>query len=116
MSKKTNLFFSTLLLIFLSFNIYAQEAKPQQEAEQKTEETNEADQTKGLTNLGNRVGNTFSLVFIILVYMSIGPFLAIPRAGSVPFEMAIAPYLPDSFSRPLALAIYTVVFLPLLAL
>ena len=66
--------------------------------------------TKGLTNLGNRVGNTFSLVFIILVYMSIGPFLAIPRAGSVPFEMAIAPYLPDSFSRPLALAIYTVVF------
>lgn len=66
--------------------------------------------TKGLTNLGNRVGNTFSLVFIILVYMSIGPFLAIPRAGSVPFEMAIAPYLPGSFSRPLALAIYTVVF------
>ena len=41
MIKKTSLFFSTLLLIFLSFNIYTQEAASKQEIEQKTEETNE---------------------------------------------------------------------------
>ena len=40
MIKKTNLFFSTLLLIFLSFNIYTQETEAKQEIEQKTEETN----------------------------------------------------------------------------
>ena len=56
MSKKTNLFFSTLLLIFLSFNIYAQESKPKQEAEQKTEETNEADQTEVLTKIPSDFG------------------------------------------------------------
>ena len=56
MSKKTNLFFSTLLLICLSFNIYAQESKPKQEAEQKTEETNEADQTKVLTKVPSDFG------------------------------------------------------------
>ncbi|MGI5173922.1 branched-chain amino acid transport system II carrier protein [Treponema sp. OMZ 840] len=66
--------------------------------------------TRGLPNLGLRVGKEFATPFTILVYMSIGPFLAIPRAGSVPFEMAIAPYLPAQFSKPLALLLYTAVF------
>ncbi|UTC74212.1 hypothetical protein E4O03_08130 [Treponema sp. OMZ 792] len=42
MIKKTNLFFSTLLIICLSFSIYAQEAEQKQEAEK----TNEANQTE----------------------------------------------------------------------
>ena len=49
----------------------------------------------GLTNLGNKVGVKFSFVFTLLIYLSIGPGLGIPRAGSVPFEMAVFPYLPD---------------------
>ena len=48
--------------------------------------------TDGLSNLANRVGPLFSLVFTTAIYVSIGPGLGIPRAGSVPFEMAIAPY------------------------
>ena len=66
--------------------------------------------TRGLPALGERVGKKFAVFFTVIIYMSIGPFLAIPRAGSVPFEMAIAPYLPAGFSSPLALFIYTVVF------
>ena len=40
----------------------------------------------------------------------IGPGLGIPRAGSLSFEMAVAPYLPENFSLKLALFIYTLIF------
>lgn len=45
----------------------------------------------GLDCLANQVGKKFSVVFTILIYLSIGPGLGIPRAASVPFEMAVAP-------------------------
>ena len=67
--------------------------------------------TNGLTNLANRVGPVFSVVFTTAIYLSIGPGLGIPRAGSVPFEMAIAPYIPQTFNLFLARFIYTLVFL-----
>ena len=66
--------------------------------------------TEGLTNLANRVGPIFALVFTTAIYISIGPGMGIPRAGSVPFEMAIAPYLPESFSINLARLVYTFIF------
>lgn len=66
--------------------------------------------TRGLPNLGKRVGTKFSVLFTVIIYMSIGPCLAIPRAGSVPFEMAIAPYLPPSFSGRWPLFAYTLIF------
>lgn len=52
----------------------------------------------------------FSVVFTTAIYLSIGPGLGIPRAGSVPFEMAIAPYIPQTFNLSLARFIYTLVF------
>ena len=67
----------------------------------------------GLTNLGNKVGVTFSFVFTLLIYLSIGPGLGIPRAGSVPFEMAIFPYLPEGSNFDLWMALYTLVFFSL---
>ena len=51
---------------------------------------------EGLGKLGQQVGSKFSLVFTLLIYISIGPGLGIPRAASVPFEMAVAPYLPET--------------------
>ncbi|MFO3716540.1 branched-chain amino acid transport system II carrier protein [Anaerococcus cruorum] len=66
--------------------------------------------TNGLTKLANRVGPVFSVVFTTAIYLSIGPGLGIPRAGSVPFEMAIAPYVPETFSLGLARFLYTLVF------
>lgn len=66
--------------------------------------------TNGLSNLANRVGPLFALVFTTAIYLSIGPGLGIPRAGSVPFEMAIAPYIPESFNMNLARLVYTFVF------
>ena len=49
----------------------------------------------GLEQLAQHAGKKFSLIFTVLIYLSIGPGLGIPRAASVPFEMAVAPYLPQ---------------------
>ena len=66
--------------------------------------------SKGLYNLANRVNPVFASVFTVLIYLSIGPGLGIPRAGSLPFEMAVAPYLPAVFSVTLARLLFTAVF------
>ncbi len=66
--------------------------------------------SNGLTNLAKRVNPLFATIFTILIYLSIGPGLGIPRAGSLPFEMAVAPYLPEQFSMKISLFIYTLVF------
>ena len=66
--------------------------------------------SEGLYNLAKRVNPLFAVVFTALIYLSIGPGLGIPRAGSLPFEMAVAPYLPVGVSKTLALFIFTLVF------
>lgn len=64
----------------------------------------------GLDKLGQNVGQKFSLVFTVLIYLSIGPGLGIPRAASVPFEMAVAPYLPAGANTTLWMVLYSLVF------
>lgn len=64
----------------------------------------------GLTNLAKRVNNSFAVVFTVLVYLSIGPGLGIPRAGSLPFEMVVSPYLPETVSKTFALFLFTFIF------
>lgn len=64
----------------------------------------------GLDKLGEKVGKRFAIAYTILVYISIGPGVAIPRAASVPFEMAVAPYLPEGTDLRLWLLIYSAVF------
>lgn len=64
----------------------------------------------GLERLGQQVDKRFALVFTVLIYISIGPGLGIPRAASVPFEMAVAPYLPEGAKASLWMAGYSLVF------
>ncbi len=64
----------------------------------------------GLDKLGRNVGKHFSLVFALLIYLAIGPGLGIPRAASVPFEMAVAPYLPSGANTKLCMLIYSLIF------
>lgn len=59
----------------------------------------------------NRVNPTFALLFPMAIYLSIGPGLAIPRAGSLAYEMGVKPFLPQTMaSSPIALLVYTVIF------
>ena len=67
-------------------------------------------QSDGLDKLANRVDGKFAVVFTLLIYLSIGPGLGIPRAASVPFEMAVAPYLPEGASFRVFMLIYSLVF------
>ncbi|HZH59934.1 MAG TPA: branched-chain amino acid transport system II carrier protein [Metabacillus sp.] len=64
--------------------------------------------------LTNRVHPFFAFLFPLLIYVSIGPGLAIPRAGSIAYEMGMKPFLPESImNQPVMLGIYTVVFFSL---
>ena len=47
----------------------------------------------GLTSLASRVNARFAFLFTLLIYLSIGPCLAIPRTASTSFEMVMRPAL-----------------------
>lgn len=64
-----------------------------------------------LQTLTNRVHPKFSIVFTIITYLCLGPFLVIPRAGSVAFEMGAVPFLPNELrTHNLSLFIYTILY------
>lgn len=50
------------------------------------------------------------MIFTVLIYLSIGPGLGIPRAASLPFEMAVAPYLPKEANLSLFMLLFSLVF------
>ncbi|MBN6185364.1 branched-chain amino acid transport system II carrier protein [Aneurinibacillus sp. BA2021] len=64
----------------------------------------------GFHALTGRVHPSFAFLFPFLIYLSIGPGLAIPRAGSLAYEMGAAPFLPEAFDGTLSMALYTLVF------
>lgn len=49
----------------------------------------------GLSKLAGRVHPAFAFVFTLLIYLSIGPCLAIPRTASTSFEMTVLPVLEE---------------------
>lgn len=62
-----------------------------------------------LTHLASRVHPLFATIFSVLVYLSIGPCLAIPRTASTSFEMLV-PLLADSVDARVASAVFSVAF------
>ncbi|MBM7454001.1 LIVCS family branched-chain amino acid:cation transporter [Acholeplasma morum] len=67
--------------------------------------------TGGLHILASRVHPKFAFAFTVLIYLSIGPFLGIPRAASLAFEMGISPFLSSSISgSKIPLFVYSLVF------
>lgn len=67
--------------------------------------------SKGLNALASHVNPTFAVFFTILIYLSIGPLLVIPRTGSLAYQMGVAPFLSSKFSAGmLPLFLYTLVY------
>lgn len=65
----------------------------------------------GLHNLASRVHPIFASIFTVLIYVAIGPFLGIPRAGSLAFEMGVAPFLPNHINLGgWVLFVYTLIY------
>ena len=66
----------------------------------------------GLQALANKVGKGYGYVFTCLLYLTIGPFFAIPRCATTSFTTGIAPML-GSASETLALFIFSLIFFAL---
>lgn len=64
----------------------------------------------GPTKLSRRVGPLFAIIYPVLIYLSIGPGIAIPRNASLAFEMSVGQYFPNNPNIKLWLLVYTVVF------
>ena len=64
----------------------------------------------GLNALASRVHPKFAFVYIAVLYLAIGPCLAIPRTASTSFSMAGPPFLPENVPEAPVQLLYTIVF------
>lgn len=63
---------------------------------------------QGYIGAFNKISPKFSLIFLIIIYLTIGPLFAIPRTASTSFEMTITPIAHTNGS--LALLIFTIIY------
>lgn len=66
-------------------------------------------QENGLLGLSSRVGKWFGLFFTCALYLTIGPFFAIPRCATVSYTVGIERMLPGTDQR-LVLAVFSLLF------
>ena len=65
--------------------------------------------SSGLYELGSRVGRPYSMFFTCLLYLTIGPFFAIPRCATTSFTVGLEQVLPSGNTK-LYLLIFSAVF------
>lgn len=63
----------------------------------------------GLLGLSSRVGKGYGLFFTCALYLTIGPFFAIPRCGTVSYTVGIQQVLPGA-SQTVGLAVFSLLF------
>lgn len=70
--------------------------------------------SRNVQELASRVHPIFGLLFTVALYLSIGPAFAIPRTGTVSYEIAIKPFLgpePSLWAQPVFLGIFFIISL-----
>ncbi|XXM70909.1 branched-chain amino acid transport system II carrier protein [Lysinibacillus sphaericus] len=65
--------------------------------------------SRNLQELSSRVHPVYAVGFTSLLYLTIGPFFASPRTGTVAYEVGIAPFINES-SQQMGLFIFTLLF------
>lgn len=65
--------------------------------------------SRNLQELSSRVHPVYAVFFTSLLYLTIGPFFASPRTGTVAFEVGISPFIGES-SQQLGLFIFSLLF------
>lgn len=63
-----------------------------------------------IMDLGDLVSRRFSLILSVTVYLLIGPLFALPRTGSVSYELAVRPYVPEDYGWLASLLVTAVFF------
>ena len=66
--------------------------------------------SSGLFDLSSRVGRPYGMFFTCLLYMTIGPFFAIPRCATVSFTVGLEQVIPETANLKLWLLGFSVVF------
>lgn len=64
----------------------------------------------GLMQMSSRVGHGYALFFTCALYLTIGPFFAIPRCASTSFSVGIAPMLTGSSSTGWVIWVFSLLF------
>jgi branched-chain amino acid:cation transporter, LIVCS family len=65
--------------------------------------------SRDLQDLASRVSPGYGIFFTSLLYLTIGAFFAIPRTGTVAFDVGISTFVPEG-SQQIALFIFTLIF------
>ncbi|MGG3891783.1 branched-chain amino acid transport system II carrier protein [Metabacillus fastidiosus] len=67
--------------------------------------------TGDVQTMASRVHPVYGVIFTVVLYLVIGPFFAIPRTGTVSYEIGVLPFLSESASRSqLPLVIFAIIF------
>lgn len=67
----------------------------------------------GLQALSEKISRRYSYFFTVLLYLTIGPFFAIPRCATTSFTTGIEPVIGSRLPEPFALFIFSLVFFAL---
>ncbi|UED82125.1 branched-chain amino acid transport system II carrier protein [Lysinibacillus sp. CD3-6] len=65
--------------------------------------------SNGLRDLASRIHPLFGVIFSLALYLTIGPFFAIPRTATVPFVVGFEPYISAEHTTIL-LAVFSFIF------
>ncbi|MFD2130587.1 branched-chain amino acid transport system II carrier protein [Pseudogracilibacillus auburnensis] len=65
--------------------------------------------SKNLQELSSRVHPIYGVFFTALLYLTIGPFFAAPRTGTVAYEVGIAPFIGEG-NEKIGLLIFSIIF------
>ncbi|MRG86740.1 branched-chain amino acid transport system II carrier protein [Salinibacillus xinjiangensis] len=71
--------------------------------------------SRNLQDLSSRVHPVYAVFFTSLLYLTIGPFFASPRTGTVAYEIGISPFINES-SQQMGLFIFTLLFFAIVLL
>jgi LIVCS family branched-chain amino acid:cation transporter len=61
-------------------------------------------------DLANRVHPLYSRVFVLMLYLTIGPCFALPRTASVSFQVGVVPFVSPE-NQSVAMAVFTGIFM-----
>ncbi|WP_228098456.1 MULTISPECIES: branched-chain amino acid transport system II carrier protein [unclassified Gemella] len=67
---------------------------------------------KDLLDLSSRAGRWFGLSFTTLLYLTIGPFFAIPRTGTTTYDLGVSIFVPEEYQK-IGLALFLAFFMGL---
>ncbi len=66
--------------------------------------------SSGLVEMSGHIGKPYSFFFTCALYLTIGPFFAIPRCATTPFSIGVTPLLGEGQGEALPLTVFTLAF------